>query len=71
MELRFFLKAKKKVVQGEKHWHWKLVASRLSLSTDKLRQNISNKIEKSSKTELENKNLISTFACFLTAIAKA
>ena len=71
MELRFFLKAKQKVVQGEKQWHWKLVASRLSLSTDKLRQNISNKIEKSSKTELEKKNLISTFACFLTAIAKA
>ena len=33
-------------------------------------QNISNKIEKSSKTGQIKKSLISTFACFLTAIAK-
>ena len=33
-------------------------------------QNIWNKIEKSSKTGQDKKSLISTFACFLTAIAK-
>ena len=33
-------------------------------------QNISNKIEKSSKTGQDKKSLISTFACSLTAIAK-
>ena len=33
-------------------------------------QNIWNKIEKSSKTEENEKSFISTFACFLTAIAK-
>ena len=33
------------------------------------RQNIWGKIEKSSKTGQDKKNLISTFACFLTAIA--
>ena len=33
-------------------------------------QNIWNKIEKSSKTGQEKKSLISTFACFLTGIAK-
>ena len=35
-----------------------------------LRQNICNKIEKSTKSRREKKCLISTFACFLTAIAK-
>ena len=35
-----------------------------------LEQNTWNKIEKSSKTGKERKSLISTFACFLTAIAK-
>ena len=34
------------------------------------RQNIWNKIEKSSKTGQERKSLTSTFACFLAAIAK-
>ena len=34
-------------------------------------QNIWNKIEKSSKTGEDKKSLISTFACFLTATAKA
>ena len=33
-------------------------------------QNIWNKIGKSSKTGQDKKSLISTFACFLTAIAK-
>ena len=33
-------------------------------------QNILNKLEKSSKTGQDKKNLISTFACFLTATAK-
>ena len=33
-------------------------------------QNIWNKIEKSSKTGQGKKSLITTFACFLTAIAK-
>ena len=33
-------------------------------------QNILNKIEKSSKTGQDKKSLITTFACFLTAIAK-
>ena len=33
-------------------------------------QNIWNKIEESSKTGQEKKSVISTFACFLTAIAK-
>ena len=33
-------------------------------------QNIWNKIKKSSKTGQDKKVLISTFACFLTAIAK-
>ena len=33
-------------------------------------QNIWNKVEKSSKTGQVKKSLISTFACFLTAIAK-
>ena len=33
-------------------------------------QNIWNKIDKSSKTRQVKKNLISTFACFLTVIAK-
>ena len=32
-------------------------------------QNIWNKLEKSGKTGQEKKSLISTFACFLTAIA--
>ena len=35
-----------------------------------LAQNNWNKIEKSSKTGQEKKGLISSFACFLTAIAK-
>ena len=35
-----------------------------------LGQNNWNKIEKSSKTGQEKKSLISSFACFLTAIAK-
>ena len=34
-------------------------------------QNIWNKIEKPSKTGEDKKSLISTFACFLTATAKA
>ena len=33
-------------------------------------QNIRNKIEKSGKTGQDEKSLVSTFACFLTAIAK-
>ena len=33
-------------------------------------KNIWNKIEKSSKTGEDKKSLISTFACFLTAIAR-
>ena len=33
-------------------------------------QNIWNKIEKSNKIRQEKKGLISTFVCFLTAIAK-
>ena len=33
-------------------------------------QNIWNKLEKSSKTGQDEKSLISTFACFLTATAK-
>ena len=33
-------------------------------------QNIWNEIEKSSKTGQDKKSLITTFACFLTAIAK-
>ena len=33
-------------------------------------QNIWNKIEKPSKIRLDKKSLVSTFACFLTAIAK-
>ena len=37
---------------------------------DNPRQNIWNKIEKSSKIRQEKKTLISTFACFVTAIAK-
>ena len=40
------------------------------LGTKYLEQNTWNKIEKSSKTGKERKSLISTFACFLTAIAK-
>ena len=33
-------------------------------------QNIWNKIGKSSKTERDKKGVLSTFACFLTTIAK-
>ena len=33
-------------------------------------QNIWHEIEKSNKTGMKKKSLISTFACFLTAIAK-
>ena len=40
------------------------------MSTYKLRQNIWNKIEKSSKIGQHKKSLISTFQCFLTVIGK-
>ena len=43
---------------------WKFVSSDNSV------RNISKKLEKFSKTGQENKSLISTFACFLTNIAK-
>ena len=50
---------------------WKISTSLLkSLSTYKLRQNIWNKIEKSSKIGQHKKSLISTFQCFLTVIGK-
>ena len=38
--------------------------------SDNLGQNISNKIKNCSKTEKVKKQLISTFACFSTTIAK-
>ena len=43
---------------------------KLKSGTYNVGQNIWNKIEKSSKTGPEKKSLISTFGCFLTAIAK-
>ena len=50
---------------------WKILTSLFkSLLNYKLRQNIWNKIEKSSKTGQYKKRLISTFQCFLTVITK-
>ena len=41
-----------------------------AISIDNPGQGIWSRIEKSSKTGQEKRGLISTFACFLTAIAK-
>ena len=50
---------------------WKILTSLFkSLLNYKLRQNMWNKIEKSSKIGQYNKSLISTFQCFLIVIAK-
>ena len=50
---------------------WKILTSLLkSLLTYKLRQNIWNKVEKSSKIGQHKKILISTFQCFLNVIGK-
>ena len=50
---------------------WKILRSLFkSLLNYKLRQNIWNKIEKSSQIGQHNKSLISTFQCFLTVIVK-
>ena len=50
-------------------YHHALPSPRTEVLIYNLRQNIWNKIEKSSKSRQGKKILISTFACFLTAIA--
>ena len=56
-----------------KSWNWKgtgLSWNQKLASSLNSGQNIWNKIVKSNKTGHEKKKLISTFSCFLTAIAK-
>ena len=48
----------------------KILTSLFKSQFHKPTQNIQHKIKKSSKTAQDKKSLISTFACFLTALAK-
>ena len=64
---RFSSSSMRKLIQIFQMLIWKKIKSLLNY---KLRQNIRKEVEKSSKIGQYKKSFVSTFQCFLTAIAK-